>query len=349
MTSTVKTRVLIISDTHCAALTSRDDSNPPFPPFKAPLPKADLLIHCGDLTYDGQLEQYERTLDMLKEVDAPVKLVIAGNHDLSLDRDFIFSHMKQQRLTQDQADSKLRQAWDFWTAADGRAKREGVTYLSEGLHQVDLRNGAHIGIYASRYTPEFCDWGFPYKRSEDRYNPPATTLSDAENIAPHPVPSFSMSEPSVDIMVTHGPPYNRMDKTDKGDLAGCPHLLRAVMRAKPLIHCFGHIHEGWGAEIVDWSSEADEASTSAMSTAEWKAHGWKAGVKGDRDIATIAFDHDKLKEDHAAFLDISNGAKCLIKGEQTAMVNAAIMDPRYRPSNAPIIVDVDLPKGPRGR
>jgi predicted phosphodiesterase len=71
MASTVKTRVLIISDTHNAPLSSREDANPTAP-FKSPLPSADLLIHCGDLTMTGQLHEYHRTLDMLAEIDAPV-------------------------------------------------------------------------------------------------------------------------------------------------------------------------------------------------------------------------------------------------------------------------------------
>lgn len=56
----------------------------------------------------------------------------------------------------------------------------------------------------------------------------------------------------LDILLTHGPPYARLDETSRGDFAGCPHLLRALMRSRPLIHCFGHIHEGWGAERVKW-------------------------------------------------------------------------------------------------
>ena len=79
--TTVKTRVLIISDTHCAPLTHDDGSvEMSKSPFTAPLPKADLLIHCGDLTQTGLMSEYLETLDMLQAIDAPVKLVIAGNH-----------------------------------------------------------------------------------------------------------------------------------------------------------------------------------------------------------------------------------------------------------------------------
>ena len=69
--STIKTRILIISDTHNAPLSSKEHGDPT-PPFKSPLPSADLLIHCGDLTMTGELHEYHKTLDMLAEIDAPV-------------------------------------------------------------------------------------------------------------------------------------------------------------------------------------------------------------------------------------------------------------------------------------
>jgi hypothetical protein len=34
-------------------------------------------------------------------------------------------------------------------------------------------------------------------------------------------------------------------------------LLKAVGRAKPLMHCFGHILEGYGAKVVTWGKKED--------------------------------------------------------------------------------------------
>jgi hypothetical protein len=50
--------------------------------------------------------------------------------------------------------------------------------------------------------------------------------------------------------MTHGPPYSILDHN-----LGCPNLLRAVGRVRPLMHCFGHIHEGHGAHIVTWNTD----------------------------------------------------------------------------------------------
>ena len=78
----ITTRFLIISDTHSASPEQnigKDDIA-----FRPPLPEADVLLHCGDLTMLGHLHEYEKTLNMLENIDADLKLVIAGNHDISL-------------------------------------------------------------------------------------------------------------------------------------------------------------------------------------------------------------------------------------------------------------------------
>lgn len=351
MPDTIKTRILIISDTHCAALDDRDDSPPPRAPFKAPLPSADLLIHCGDLTMTGQMSEYHKTLDMLRTIDAPVKLVIAGNHDLSLDRDFVHGHRerdpqgRQPKLSEAEAEARWREARDLWTSPTGRAKQEGVTFLEEGVHVIDLANGAVVWLYASPYTPEFYDWAFPYERNEDRFNTAGRSLADAQNITKRPIPDGIEAE-SVDLVVTHGPPYQRLDPTVHGVSAGCPHLLRALMRARPKLCCFGHIHEGWGAERVKWSDHAMEVLKQNDTIDGWKNGGWKAGVADHgKGIESIETDLQAAREKHAVFVDISEeGGEPIKEGYETLMVNAAIMDVGYRPVNAPWIVDIDLPK-----
>lgn len=353
MEVTVKTRVLIISDTHCAPLSKRDGKGKPlYPPFKAPLPSADLLIHCGDLTYCGHLNEYRESLDMLKEIDAPVKLVIAGNHDLSLDKDFVFSHIGKRKSgwktveSRQAAETVVKQARDLWLAPDGRARMEGVTLLEEGVHEIDLPNGARINIYASPYTPEFHDFGFAYRRREDRFNPPEVSFVDAKNIAKCAVPSYSTSETPVDFLITHGPPYGRLDETARGDRAGCPHLLRALMRSRPLVCCFGHIHEGWGAERIRWSDQADVTATKSASLEAWKQRDWQDGIAtGDEAIVRAEGDRKLAKLHHGVFHDLSTETGTgLSRGEETFLVNGSIMDVKYNPVNAPWVLDIDLPR-----
>jgi len=66
-------------------------------------------------------------------------------------------------------------------------------------------------------------------------------------------------------MLTHGrplglvdtiPPALRLlDTTDAVDHKGCRHLAEAVRRAKPRLHCFGHIHDARGALRVSWEEQ----------------------------------------------------------------------------------------------
>lgn len=149
--STIKTRILIISDTHSATLFPSEQTDVA---FREPLPKADVLLHCGDLTMVGHLHEYERTLEMLASIDAPLKLVIAGNHDISLDKEFWDrrGHIRQRLQAPDP--SVHEQAKGIWEGE--AAKNAGVTYLEEGVHAFTLANGAKLRVGAQAVAPS-CD------------------------------------------------------------------------------------------------------------------------------------------------------------------------------------------------
>ncbi|MCJ1246322.1 hypothetical protein MMC30_003529 [Trapelia coarctata] len=298
----IKTRFCLISDTHARA---------PFPPtdtehgYRLPLPSADVLLHAGDLTTTGKLDEYKVTLDMLKAADAGLKIVIAGNHDLTLDADYYLTHDPDywQNVKADVDTAKA-----LWTSEEARTA--GVVYLEEGLNKFELKNGATFTIYSSPYTPEYGDWGFPYKRDEDRFNPPQP---DSRFKAPNPIPSW----PAVDIMLTHGPPHGILDFTFSGQSAGCENLMTAVKRVRPRMHVFGHIHEGRDTKRYAWSSNASDPVLVSEAEDAW---------------------------DKAAFADYSaEGEGPLRFGEETVFVNAAIMTLQYKPWYVPWVVDLDLP------
>lgn len=340
----IKTRILILSDTHSSF--PQDKSEDVNSPFHSPLPRADVLLHCGDLTMVGYLHEYTKTLDMLASIDTDLKLVIAGNHDISLDEEFY--HRKgpfMHRRPPYQKDNP-EIAREMWKGE--HAKRAGVTYLDEGTHEFVLKNGAKLRVsfpsstfsilypwrvlltyspsqvYASPYQPEFCDWAFPYFRHEDRYNPSHQCTPNATPIAQNPVPDF----PAIDVMMTHGPPQGILDATDRGEHVGCGHLLRAARRCKPRLHCFGHIHEGWGAKTVKWRKDDD-----------LDVQNGKYIHSSDK----VVVDRTEMLEERAAKVDISmeSGSKVNF-GEDTLMVNASIMTLQYQPMNGPWLVDLDL-------
>lgn len=137
----IRTRFLIISDTH-SSLPSQNDSKDDVA-YRPPLPSADVLLHCGDLTMVGLFREYEKTLDMLESIDAKLKLVIAGNHDISLDEQYYTR--KGPSMHRKEYDEHLPQkAKQIWTGE--RARKAGVTYLEEGTHVFTLDNGAQLRV-----------------------------------------------------------------------------------------------------------------------------------------------------------------------------------------------------------
>jgi len=51
---------------------------------------------------------------------------------------------------------------------------------------------------------------------------------------------------NVDVLITHTPPAGILDVSSRGRTLGCQHLLAAVERTQPTIHCFGHVHASSG-------------------------------------------------------------------------------------------------------
>lgn len=196
-------------------------------------------------------------------------------------------------------------------------------------------------VYTSPYTPESYDWGFAYAHDEDRFNTRQFSFADAKNIAEKPIPSFE-DEDRIDIMITHGPPYLRLDPTAHGNV-GCKHLLKALTRARPLVHCFGHIHEGWGAERVKWSDPVQECARSSVSSDKF-VHGSDGFVKAINGVKEIVVSDQDAEHKHHVYYDASNSGIPLQKGRESLLINAAIMDVEYTPRNAPWLVDLQLPK-----
>lgn len=290
--NTVSTRVMVISDTHEYSL---DGST---------MPQVDVLIHTGDLTNLGELDSLRASLKMMGTIEAELKLVIAGNHDISLD-----SVRRVENMTDEEYSRYHQAALDIMTGP--LAKDAGVTYLEEGTHEFSLSNGSKFTVYASPYTPGSGGWGFPYQKVEDRFNSPDHVSPGYTSIATNPIPS------NVDIVMTHGPPRSVLDQVD-GQNLGCSSLLRAVSRVKPLLHCFGHVHEGHGANIVTWRAD---------------------GTILDPESAT-PLETEQINE----YLYANEWP--IKPRKQTLMVNAAIMmntAKGMRPNYKPFIVALNLP------
>jgi hypothetical protein len=227
-------RFLILSDTHGAELPEK-------------LPPCDVLLHCGDLTQDGTPESISSALRTLGKVEAKLKLVIAGNHEISLDEPYWLSQ-GGIKADAERADAMMS------SQASSEASENGVTFLREGTHTFTLACGATFKIYASPYTPLHGASAFQYPSHEDRYNTSGTPLW-AKNVGTE----TSIVPNDVDIVMTHGPPKYILDNTADGQSAGCEHLRRAIAKVRPRLHCFGHIHSPrrgfYEAHVLNYGGE----------------------------------------------------------------------------------------------
>ena len=318
----VKTRFLILSDTHGME----------YQPENKPIQHADVAIHCGDLTEESKLDEYRASLRLLQDINAPLKLVIAGNHDMTMDIPTFRKKVTDAKPPLD-PDLVKKEYGDYGAARQmfEDARAADVNFLDEGTHRFVLGNGALLTVYASPYTPSLGDWAFQY--------PPAQGHN------------FQIAQ-GVDVVMTHGPPKGIMDYTDAKQRAGCPDLFGAVARARPRLHCFGHIHEGWGAKLVAWRESFSEPLSHFTDIDNERSITVEklSGFRQSRFDTSEAKEQNVEKTEHYrrkrcyATSHCTGDAHPLDFGKQTLFVNAAIQgtDEEY-PLQLPWLVDLELP------
>ena len=215
------------------------------------IPKGDVLIFAGDWSsHIGSLKQTKMFAEYMGDAPCKRKIVIAGNHDHTMS--------KYGRLA--------RKTFDW----------HKVEYLEDyGTYVGGLGNYPGLYIYGSPWSPETINaWVFDLARKD---------LAAV----------WSMIPQYTDILVTHGPPEGILDKTsiDHGnENAGDSALLERVREVKPLLHVFGHIHEGYGSirkddTIFANASFVDEHYTPRNEPIEIDIpyvtdKGWKADAAG---------------------------------------------------------------------
>ncbi|KAL5118345.1 hypothetical protein ACEQ8H_003694 [Pleosporales sp. CAS-2024a] len=299
--SSANVRFLIFSDTHGNELPTS-------------LPKCDVLLHCGDMTEDGSPESIEKALHALGKVEAELRLVIAGNHEISMDKDYY--------LGEGGSATDVERTLDLvHPTSSSVASKKGITFLQEGTHSFTLSSGASFTIYASPFTPRYGASAFQYPTGEDRFNPREFSHSWATNVGTE----ASTIPESVDIVMTHGPAKYILDSTPDGRSAGCDHLRRALERVQPRLHCFGHVHQGYGAQRLAYDEHVKvegEADSIKPLPQEWVGKN-QARKKGFASIPPASL--QDFRSTH-----------------QTLCVNAAMQGEKGVLEKAPWIVDLDF-------
>ncbi len=227
-----RTRIVCISDTHNTHLQ---------------LPRGDILIHAGDLTNQGTYGELQKTLAWLSLASGfKLKIIVAGNHDITLDAPFYRqygSYFHNQQMQDSAACIELI------------AKTSGIVYLRHGARTFELKNEdgttTRFKVFGSPYSPSRGLWAFGYA-PEDA----ATKWAD--------IPL------DTDIVITHTPPKFHCDESATRGAAGCEDLRRALWRVRPRLAVCGHVHEGRGVESVLWDLEAPNVRFKEVETFYWE-------------------------------------------------------------------------------
>ena len=99
------------------------------------LPKGDVLIHSGDISYRGKKEEIVDFLEWFRVQKFQYKIFIAGNHDFYLEK------IKPSDLP--------------------KLIPEGITYLNDSGITI-----GNLNIWGSPVTPWFYNWAFNRHRGE---------------------------------------------------------------------------------------------------------------------------------------------------------------------------------------
>jgi hypothetical protein len=211
----------------------------------ASIPSGDVLIHAGDFSNAGELDQIMDFIDWMHALPHRVKILIAGNHDLTVHESFYEAEGRQRFHGSNRRGSKLAN-YDPKAVRTYLTRYEDIIYLEDAGVVVDIPSKRSTGqsyqlkIYGSPWQPEFHRWAFNAQRGEEIL------------LIWKQIPS------NIDILVTHGPPYGYGDRCIDGFRAGCQDLSTEIdRRIHPRLHVFGHIHEDVGV----WMPRDDDGDS----------------------------------------------------------------------------------------
>jgi len=188
-------KITFISDTH----TKHDKVN-------GFLPGGDILIHAGDLTGRGYLNEIDDFLKWFDKIDNyDTKIFIAGNHDFGFEDN---PNQIKSLLTE----------------------YKTVDYLQDDLLLVGKGDYEDmVKVWGTPWQPEFHNWAFNLPRGEKLKEKWDMIPANTDILITHG-PPFG----KLDYI-----PYD-------GKNVGCEELIKRVNEIKPKINVFGHIHEGYG-------------------------------------------------------------------------------------------------------
>jgi predicted phosphodiesterase len=194
-------KIVLISDTH-----EQHE--------KVDLPDGDVLIHAGDSTYNGSIDAFVSFTEWMKKQPFTHKILIAGNHERSLDLQKGFGKPSEDQVSRREFILNL-------------FKNAGITYLEDSEVEID-----GIKFYGSAWTPRFGNWSFMLPRGNQMAEKWVQIPND------------------VNVLITHGPPKYILDIAPSEPNAGCGDLAERIKELTDLkLSVFGHLHDRGGKSV----------------------------------------------------------------------------------------------------
>lgn len=174
------------------------------------LPEADVLIHCGDFMNTGI---YKRELDIYQEWLISIAHKYEKIIQVGGNHDIMIENISYLGV-------------EFPVSFFEKELENKFVYLCDSSFEYK-----GVKFWGSPYSPEFYDWAFMEKRGEDMKK------------------HWDKIPLDTNVIITHTPPKNILDRCANGFHAGCEELGKKVQELPELSYnFFGHIHEAYGVQ-----------------------------------------------------------------------------------------------------
>jgi hypothetical protein len=209
------------------------------------LPGGQLLIHSGDISSLGRKQEIESFIKWFDKQDYMHKVFIAGNHDMTFDREILLRDKLAHFEGRTEYDTECAEGKPQWLEEILGNLPNGMYYLENSSIKLE-----GINIWGSPVSPSFgYGWGFNKDRGHD--------INEV----------WSKIPMDTDIVITHSPIYGYNDRAQNTNQnVGCSDLYHRLHEVKPHLHFAGHIHEGHGWGTIPYKDEWGDIYTFNGST-----------------------------------------------------------------------------------
>ncbi|PPJ58379.1 hypothetical protein CBER1_11697 [Cercospora berteroae] len=187
---------------------------------------------------------------VLPQGDFAAIIIVAGNHDLSLDPEYALKYDTGWKVVPEDVEACRRLLL---------MDHPSFTYLQHSDAVIQLpEKDVQLRVFGSPFSPDRGKqhWAFPYD--------PSAAVAIWDDV-----------KAETDILVTHTPPAGVCDESVHWEAGGCLALRDKLSQIRPLLHVCGHCHEGRGAAILDWEEDSVQV--------------WNDGSVGSKKMSLVKF------------------------------------------------------------